>query len=688
MSVTLRATNFSASNTMKTKKTAILVALTGIVIASSATVAAVGTERFEVDTAQAFAEGELEGTAVHSDGTVKLGAATQRAEFKDVPIAYCIESRGNDVFVGTGTQGTIYHFKGRKLVKKFATGELLVSSLAFGRDGALYAGTLPNGKVFRVDAKAGKIKLFSSPKGAKHIWALRYEPKRGRLIAGTGPEGAVFSIDSVGRARLLHKGDATHVMSLSGDGKGTIFAGTSDSALVIAIGPDDEVSVVHDFPGNEVTSIDFHEGQLAVAANEFKTQPGTQFKAGDAQPGAQRPGPGRPRPGKGQLWRVGKDGRIEKLYDSPNSHLTVVQWGDDGRIYAGTGEDGRVLQVESDASYALWADVEERQVLGLALRAETPAFITGDGASVYWVQRGLPANPVWTSKTLDSGFASTWGRLTWRGDGKLAFQTRSGNTEIPDDTWSQWSKRLTSPGRVTSPAARFAQVRALFPGVESAELRTLDLYYLPQNQRARISAIKAAPPPPKPGKAAPRQPPASPLVNLSWTVVNPDEDALRFRLFYRKDGQEVWRPMFLEDQVLNEPKYTWNTGSIPDGYYVVRVETSDEEANPSNLELRSESLSQPIRVDNHPPRITKLSYRKGRVQGEAVDALGPVARLQVSIDASPWRDIFPVDLLLDSPKEQFQISLGDQSPESHIVAVRAFDEAGNRVTEEITVPAR
>ena len=67
-------------------------------------------------------------------------------------------------------------------------------------------------------------------------------------------------------------------MSLAGDGKGTIYAGTNDSALVMKVASDGKVTVVHDFPGNEVTAIDYYDGQLAVAANEFKIKPGTRFK--------------------------------------------------------------------------------------------------------------------------------------------------------------------------------------------------------------------------------------------------------------------------------------------------------------------------------------------------------------------------------------------------------------------------
>ncbi len=116
---------------MNTSRTTVLIALVGLVIASSATVAAVTTQHFAIDSTEAFSNGELEGTAVHSDGSVRLGASMKRTEIENVPIAYSVAERGNQVYVGTGTSGMIYRFEGKKLAKKYATGELLVASLAF-----------------------------------------------------------------------------------------------------------------------------------------------------------------------------------------------------------------------------------------------------------------------------------------------------------------------------------------------------------------------------------------------------------------------------------------------------------------------------------------------------------------------------------------------------------------------------
>ena len=669
---------------MTNPKTILRIALAGLVISTSATVAALGTQSFVLDSAESFFDGELDGAAVHSDGSIRAGAATERTALENVPLAYSIARGAGATFIGTGTDGAVYRVDGKK-TKVFAnTGELLVSSLAFGNDGALYAGTLPNGRIYRIDPKSGKVKRFSIPEGAKHIWALHYDKRRSRLIAGTGPEGKLFAIDPIGRAKVLFKTEASHVMALSGDDKGTIYAGTSDQAVVVRIRPNDQVDVVHDFPGNEVTAIDFYNGELAVASNTFKTAPGSQFKPSTGK----RPTPAgpvtRPRPGSGQVWRVDAEGRAEMLVGRKDTHFTAIQWGTDGAIYAGGGHEGRILRVEPDASYSIWVDVEERQVLALDLRAKNPSFVTGDGAALYRVKPTKRRDAIWTSKALDARFASKWGRLTWRGQGRFVFQTRSGNTQEPGDTWSGWSKNLKQPGVVSSPAGRFIQIRAKVPNDDSAVLRAVQLFYLPQNQRARVSKVQGSRPPPKRGETPRQPPPPTTLLSLSWSANNPDGDSLRYRIAYREENQSPWRDMFAEDSVLTEAKYTWDTSSIPDGYYVVRVEASDEESNPEQRTLQSSATSEPIVVDNHPPRLAQLKVRKGRVLGRVVDSLGPIARIQMSVDAGPWRDVFPTDSVLDSADERFDVFLGAISGDSHIIAVRAFDASGNQANREIT----
>jgi outer membrane protein assembly factor BamB len=656
-----------------------------LALLSSSAARAVTTESFTLDQAKDFEAGELEGTAAHSDGYVRLGAATERISLDDVPVAYSLTRKGKTVFIGTGTNGDIYSYDGKKPTLFAKTGELLVSAMAVASDGSLYAGTLPHGRIYRIDPKTGKIEKFAELPDIKHVWALYYDSHRRRLIAGTGPTGQLLALDPIGRATVLHQAEASHVMSLTSDGKGTLYAGTSDEAIVLRVRPNDRVDVVHDFAGSEVTALDFREGMLAVATNDFPKTPGAPISKqtnGQADEGA------KPRAGKGKLWKVGADGRVEQLIARDDTHLTAVQWGSGGAVFAATGEEGRILKVQLDGTYAVWADVEERQVLALDLNEKNPVFVTGDAAALYEVINRPPRKAVWTSAPLDAGVLSSWGRLQWRGQGALSFETRSGNTEKPNDTWSPWSKSLRKSGKVSSPPGRFVQVRALFPSNEKeAELHAVELYYLPDNQPMRVSQITGKPATVKDGEERTHPPSPSPKIELSWTVRNPDQDPPRYRLYFREESQSTWRPIFTEDVVLTETEYVWDTSSIPDGYYLVRVEASDEESNPVALSNSAQAISKPIRVDNHPPTVESLRARQGRVMGKASDALGPIARIQYAVDGGRWRDVFPKDGLLDDRLESFEFDVREVSAGSHIVSVRVFDSAGNQASREITVKA-
>ena len=240
---------------------------------------------------------------------------------------------------------------------------------------------------------------------------------------------------------------------------------------------------------------------------------------------------------------------------------------------------------------------------------------------------------------------------------------------------------------IRSPSARFLQIRAELPADPAAAILAVSAFYLPENQRPVVSevAIKARPTKraPEVDVDAPDAP--SPVLGLAWKIDNTDSDRIRYRLRYREEGQSIWRDILRESETLTALEYQWSTAAIPDGYYVVSVEASDELSNPDALTLRSTSESEPLLVDNHPPSVSGLTFAGGRVRGTASDTFGPVARLEAAIDGGEWRVIFPEDDLLDTRNEPFVIDVSSLAPGSHLVAVRAIDAAGNQTVSEITV---
>jgi hypothetical protein len=115
------------------------------------------------------------------------------------------------------------------------------------------------------------------------------------------------------------------------------------------------------------------------------------------------------------------------------------------------------------------------------------------------------------------------------------------------------------------------------------------------------------------------------------------------------------------------------------------VRASDELANPAPYALSHATESRPVLVDNHAPRIEGLTRDGTRVRGRAVDSASTISRLETAIDGREWTPLFPDDDLLDTRDERFGVDLAGLDPGEHVVAVRAYDAAGNAVSAEIVV---
>ena len=97
-----------------------------------------------------------------------------------------------------------------------------IYAMAFN-GGALYVGTSPNGKIYRVDPNDGKGAVFYDPKQA-YIWALAFLPD-GDLAVATGVEGKLFRVNSRGEGKMLFDSPETHLRSLAVKRDGTLLVG-------------------------------------------------------------------------------------------------------------------------------------------------------------------------------------------------------------------------------------------------------------------------------------------------------------------------------------------------------------------------------------------------------------------------------------------------------------------------------
>jgi outer membrane protein assembly factor BamB len=673
------------------------------VLAAATAAHAVGTRYFSLDSASVLSDGKLEGTAVLSTGSVVASVQTRRIALDSTQIARSVlVLKDGSAFIGTGNDGKIWKLTGDVAKVIAETDALVVSALALDAAGTLYAGTLPKGKVFAIDnaASAGaqapvKARELIALPGAEHVAAFALDAKKKLLYAATGPEGKVFAIALGGKAAqpkadVFYDSDASHIMSLALADDGTLYAGTSDEALLVKLTSPSKAEVVFDFEGNEITALAIQGTQLAVAANNFPkpTSPAKKPDVKDDKKSEDKTEAPKDeqKPGKGQLWVVTPGARSRKLFTSDQGHLTAVQWADasSGAIYAATGKEGQIHRVQADGRSALWIDVDERQVLALDLRAEHPVFVTADAGAAY---RVLPkgGDSLWTSKVLDAQFLSRFGELSFRGRGALRLQTRSGNTDKPNASWSEWSSELDKPGPIRSPAARFLQIRAKLDIAKdpASELYAVTAYYLPLNQAGQVQEVTAKP---KVGKEGASEPTS--LYTLEWKVDNPDGDKLRYRLSFRPEGEPRGRSILRDSDVHTKTTYEWETESIPDGYYRVAVEASDELESPADGTLKTTLESEPFLVDNKKPLVEGLKLEGGRIRGVARDLPGPITKLERAIDNGDYEPFYPADDLLDTSQEPFALELPKLEPGRHVISIRATDARNNRGSAElwITVP--
>src|ERR1700739_3724303 len=123
------------------------IVIAGLAVTTSAT--AVGTRVFDLDTLDKLSGGDLKGVAVSSDGRVRAGLTLGNVPLPDASAVYAaLPMADGSVLVGTRFNGRVIRVAGDQATVWADTKETAVTSLALGANGVVYAGTIPDGKIF------------------------------------------------------------------------------------------------------------------------------------------------------------------------------------------------------------------------------------------------------------------------------------------------------------------------------------------------------------------------------------------------------------------------------------------------------------------------------------------------------------------------------------------------------------
>jgi hypothetical protein len=743
-----------------------------LLFVSVASVASAAQPQFwRIEGSREFLEGDTEGLSVDSEGRVRLAPAARPLHDPEAPTVWALaRDREGRIYAATGNEGRVYRVDGAGTASvAYDAAELEAHALAVDADGRVYAASSPDGAVYRLD-RSGRGETFFDP-AEKYIWALAVD-RQSRLLVATGAEGRVHRVPveggSAGTGEVILSGLDGHITSLAVDGAGNIYAGSSPAGIVYRIDPAGKVFVLHDAPFREVKALAVaDDGSVYAAVIDGRERDDSRAPL-PAIPVAPTPTPAPSAPAgevtvtesfsiagvalppaipaqradssrgatRGAVLRILPGGDIETLWSSSEEmpHSLAVE---DGGVLAGTGNKGKLYRIRNDRTWAMLASFPAEQVTSLLRGGGGAVHVATSNPGRVHVLESQPARSgTFVSPVKDTETTSTWGRVRWEGvtpaGTRIEVQTRSGNTGVPDATWTPWSAPFA--GRegapIASEKARFLQLKVVLTGDGGPTpiLDTLTAAYLQRNLRPQIQAVTVHPPGeifqrplsitgdtdilgydgPMPadirataatgsstsstgGRTSSAASPSfgrkmhqRGLQTFSWKADDPNGDTLSFDVHYRRVGDTQYR---LLRKATDEAVVAWDTSTVPNGRYVLRVTASDAPSNPESLALAGDRESAPFDVDNTPPDVVVSAAGRGRVQAIVRDESSQVRRAEFSVDGGRWQEIHPGDGINDALEERYDIALPALTgPSPHIVVVRASDVLGNVSTGRVEVP--
>jgi sugar lactone lactonase YvrE len=612
---------------------------------------------------------------------------------------------GGGLYAATSPNGKIYKLDNAgKATTFFDPADTYIWSLAVDRAGTVYAATGDKGNIYKITPD-GRGAVFYQTK-ATHAMTLALD-RDGRLLAGTGSPGRVFRIDASGKPFVLFDSSYSEIHQIRLDPAGNIYAtaltgraggGGGDSTPAPAPAPAGPLPVAT--VSTEITAV-------AVADISVTATP--------APANARASGPT-----AGAVFRITPDGSTDVLWETREDTPYDVAFEAGGNVLVATGGKGKLFRLSGDpARPTLVARADAQQITTLGTdRNGQVLFATSNPGKLFRLSAARADRGTFTSEVRDAQTVATWGVIKWQGlvppGTRVEVSTRSGNTKTPDEAWSDWSAAYATPegSAITSPRARYLQWRAVLTGggrTEAPLLTSLTAAFLPRNARPRVTSITVHTPgtvyqrpfptgepeiagfdgdTPDRRAAAQLQGSAGGGPNLGrrayekglltfiWRAEDDNRDDLLYDLQYRREGETTWHAL---KQALTDAIFVWDTTSVPNGRYTVRVVASDAPSNSTSTALTGDLESTAFDIDNTPPVITVTAVRRdgGRttIAFEVRDDNSAVQKVEYSLDGDRWQALYPKDGIADSRVEQYELTVPDAQGSG--VVLRAADALNN-----------
>lgn len=585
-----------------------------------------------------------------------------------------------------------------------------IFAVALDSDNNIYLATGPNGLLIRLDPFGQNPEVVFD---AKDRSLLSLAVHNNMVYAGGDQRGLVYRIDpQTQRAAVLYDADQDEISSLLVDADGTIYAAatTAGAAMLQLQIP---VPALKKSPGRPDSGSAFSGSTLM--AESVKTE-GSEEEAKKEEPAPARPAPLPPAVrAAGHIYKINPDGFVTDVFSEMAVLYSLTQ--SEGKLWLATGNKGQLFTVDpATEEAAVFYENKTSSQVSAVVHVGTSAYLgLSNPAQLVRVSSDLYASGTFESAFLDAGQPARWGKLQVEAaipDGAaIAMSCRSGNVNDPNDqTFSPWSEpvSLSDAADLNCPPGRFCQYRLTLtasPDGQTPVIRQVAAAYVIPNLAPRVAAVKVE---------RSRDKKKLYAFDISFAAADENKDTLDYKLEFRKAGNTVWIP--LKDQ-LDQPRFEWDTRTVEDGRYEVRVTADDDKSNTPETALTGSRISDVFVIDNSAPEIRQAaidvqgpgsagvspafnndSDRDGRVPKEGKDvtlkltvedAWSVLGKVQYTIDSNEnWLTALPDDLVYDTLSETFTMVHKDVKSGRHVVAVMIADDAENTMYKswEVDVP--
>lgn len=678
-----------------------------------------------------FAKGKTDGVVVDSNGTLRLARHTEHVEcgqqLKEVWAIHTmiVDGRGA-LFLGTGPNGTVLRMLNDATVQVYPKPDPNAASpsdilnqhvFALGLDVAdrlLIGVSGEKGKLIRLGSE---IETVFEHDDVQYIFAIARDQDN-NIYLGTGPKGHIVKLDPFcQKGEIFYTAQDKNILSLAIAG-GILYAGADQRGLIYRIAlADGKADVLYDAEQSEIAALwvdDTHTvyaaatnaqaaaEQLKAASLALAKAPGRpdaaaasvatdtasmNTAAGDTakeqpQP-AQTPPPPPPSVaprGLGQIFRITPEGFVTPIFSEAAVFYAMQPF--EGLLWLGTGNNGRLYTVDpaTEEKSIAYEDTLSSQITAMAVRGDSMYLGLSNPARLVRLDKGFARRGVYESAMVDAGQPARWGKLQLdaelpAGSGVL-LSCRSGNVgDIASNALSAWTAdaAVTEPTELTCPVGRFMQYRLT--------LTTPDVTRTPRIREAAVSHVVPNLPPVVAAVRAMRsRDKARPgIFELTFDVQDPNKDELTYKIEFRRIGRQGW---ILLKEDLTAPRFEWDSRTVEDGRYEVRITADDRKGNCPATALTGVRISDPFVIDNTPPQIEsdELQTENGVfvLRLRVRDALTVIGKVAFTVNSNDkWNSVLPDDKVYDTATETFTLYLSDLDPGVHVVAVSVADDVGN-----------